>query len=284
MAENDEARASGPESGREKERSSDGEDRLAGGGGAPAPRRDHTPDVILKVPTLAVDEIELNVSELSARVALHASVGELVALDVGADVSVERVELLIKGVNAQAELEVHLDRVYDILARTLTTIDRNPDLLAHAIEPIGEAVHSVARTAEEVVPELGRDLGETATKTVGDLGETVQAAVERPVDGEVAKTSPGAVVGQRVPAVHPRREVVPAPAPAADPEVAAGEGAAEKVVEKARAERETRAGSNGEPSLGRRMQQAAAKSARRVARSIRRAAPKRRKEEARERP
>lgn len=303
MAEDDDARVNDSEAEREKEQRDDGEKRLVGGDGAPVARHDYgRPDVILKVPTVEVDEIDLNVSELRARVSLHASVGELMALDVGADVSVDQVELSIKGVHAQAELEVHLDRVYDIVARTMATIDRNPDLRTLLIKPIRETLPTAARAAEEVVPALGEESAMTATTAVGDLGETVGAVVDKPEDavegGGAATTVPRTVAEQRGPGIRVSREIIPnaavvdktvetedevdikgevAPPPARD-----DASVSEPEAREARPE-QSRLRSNGE-SFGKRVRRVAAKSARRVARRIRGATSKRRKrDEAHER-
>lgn len=139
------------------------------------PREPGEPDVLLDVPDLHVEEITLDVENLHARVALHAAVGQLVSLDVGADVDIERVALAIRGVQAQALLKVRLERVYDILARTLTTVDRNPDLLRVVLQPVGELVRDVGQTVEETVPELGRG----ARRRAGD--DPPRRAAERRV-------------------------------------------------------------------------------------------------------
>jgi hypothetical protein len=139
------------------------------------------PDVDLQVPTLKVGEIDLDVANLRARVALHASVANIVDLDVGADVVIDKVKLALRGVEAQADLKVRLDKVYAIIERALNTIDSNPlllekllkprELLGAAGEAAGEAVGKVLPEAEKVVENAenaaGVDLGAVtrATKT-----------------------------------------------------------------------------------------------------------------------
>src|SRR4051812_37753849 len=76
---------------------------------APAPVRRDDPDVYLDVPTLQVDEIELKLDELKARVALEARVLDLLTLNVGVDAELRGVDLDIKGVKAEALLKVKLD-------------------------------------------------------------------------------------------------------------------------------------------------------------------------------
>src|SRR4051812_761158 len=99
------------------------------------------PDVHLNVPELKVDEISLEVNDLEAHVSLVAEVLDLLKLNVGADVGLGRVKLEIKGVAAQALLQVRLDNVAEIVDRVLTTLDRNPEILQH----LGRGVEAIAR-------------------------------------------------------------------------------------------------------------------------------------------
>ena len=62
------------------------------------------PDVIVDVPIVKVDEIHFELDDLEARVALHAKVLDLVELNVGVMATLGKVELNIKGVEAQALL------------------------------------------------------------------------------------------------------------------------------------------------------------------------------------
>ena len=98
-------------------------------------RNQGDPDVLLDVPQLRVDEISLEVQDLKARVSLQASVLDLLNLRVGVDAELGRVELTIKGVEAQVLLKVHLDNVARILDRVLTTIDNNPQIVERLVEP-----------------------------------------------------------------------------------------------------------------------------------------------------
>lgn len=90
------------------------------------PSADAQPDVLLDVPEVKVDEINLEVEDLRARVSLQSEVLDLLRLNVGADVLLGRVHLEIKGVEAQALLKVRLDHVAQMVERVLTTIDNNP--------------------------------------------------------------------------------------------------------------------------------------------------------------
>ena len=75
------------------------------------------PDVLLDVPVVNVDEINFELDNLHARVSLHAEVLDLVRLSVGVHAELGKVELSIKGVEAQALLRVRLDHVTAIIDR-----------------------------------------------------------------------------------------------------------------------------------------------------------------------
>src|SRR5215210_92878 len=143
------------------------------------------PDVLLDVPVVKVDEINFELEDLRARVSLQAEVLDLLQLNVGADVSLGRVALEIKGVEAQALLKVRLDNVAAIVDRVLTTIDRNPQILENITQGVGSAVEDVGGGAGKAVGELGRgagtaveEVGEGAGTAVEEVGEGAGSAVE----------------------------------------------------------------------------------------------------------
>jgi hypothetical protein len=139
-------------------------------------KADADPDVHLDVPTLKVDEIDLYVEDLRARVSLHAEVLDLLKLDVGVDVVLGQVELDIKGVEAQALLNVRLDNVATILGDVLNTIDRNPQLLEQITAPAGDAVAAVGHGAGRAVGELGHGAGEAVEEVGVGAGQAVDSA------------------------------------------------------------------------------------------------------------
>jgi hypothetical protein len=98
------------------------------------------PDVFLSVPDLHVDEIDLDVENLEAHLALQARLANLLELRAGAHVTIEKVQLNIKGVAARAMLKVRLENVYAILDRALTSIDRNPQILESVVNTVGNAL------------------------------------------------------------------------------------------------------------------------------------------------
>ncbi|MFD0537035.1 thioesterase [Actinomadura luteofluorescens] len=110
-----------------------------------------------------MEEISLEVENLEAHVSLVAEVLDLLKLNVGADVFLGRVKLEIKGVEAEAELQVRLDNVAIIVDRVLTTLDRNPEILQH-----------IGRGLESAVSDIGSGTG----SAVGEVGKGARGAVE----------------------------------------------------------------------------------------------------------
>ncbi len=135
------------------------------------------PDVLLDIPQLKVDEIGLEVEDLKARVSLHAEVGELVSLAVGADVNLGKVKLDIKGVEVQALLKVRLENVLAILDRALSTVDGNPEVLRSLTQTVDNAVDQAGDLAQRALGEDGAVSG-TVSKAVGLVGDTTGRAME----------------------------------------------------------------------------------------------------------
>jgi e3 binding domain len=149
------------------------------------------PDVVVDIPVVKVDEIHFELDDLMARVSLHAEVLDLVKLSVGVHAELGKVELNIKGVEAQALMRARLDHVTAIIDRVLTTLDRNPEVLkgiAHTLEPVGKgagkAVGELGQGASSAVEDVGegaegavKDVGGGAGKAVGEVGEGAGQAV-----------------------------------------------------------------------------------------------------------
>jgi hypothetical protein len=190
--------------------------RPAGVRAAGMPSQIGTPhyDVVLEVPELSVDSIGLTVADLRATLALDANAANLVSISAGADVSIQRVELEIVGVLAQAFVYVDLDNVARIVDRVITTLDNNPQILTQVLTTVDQAVGTVGGVAntvlapggvaENAVGAVGQTLnnvtqpGGLLTQTVNTLGQTVQVTlgtagqlVERTLD------TAGGVVNER---------------------------------------------------------------------------------------
>jgi hypothetical protein len=149
------------------------------------------PDVVVDIPVVKVDELHFELDDLVARISLHAEVLDLVKLSVGVHAELGKVELNIKGVEAQALLRARLDHVTAIIDRVLTTLDRNPDVLkeiAHALEPVTEGAGKAVGQIGEGAGSAVKDVGEGAEGAVEDVGEGAGGAVQ-----DVGKGAGGAV-------------------------------------------------------------------------------------------
>jgi hypothetical protein len=126
-------------------------------------------DVYVDAPVVNVDEIKFELDDLRAHIAVLAEAGRFVELNAGAAVRLGKVELDIKGVETQALLEARLHNVTAILARVLTTLDRNPELL----KSVGEALGDVGGGAHELLTDTGdvvKSAGKGAESALGDVG------------------------------------------------------------------------------------------------------------------
>jgi len=139
------------------------------------------PDVLLDVPVAKVDEIHFELDDLHARISLHAEVLDLVRLSVGVQAELGKVDLDMKGVEAQALLRVRLDHVTAIIDRVLTTLDRNPQL----VESLGRTVEQIGSGAQSALQDVGQgaggaveDVGEGAGGAVKDVGKGAGGAVD----------------------------------------------------------------------------------------------------------
>ena len=132
------------------------------------PRED--PDVFLDVSSLKVDEIDLELDALKARVALEAEILDLLKLNVGVDAELGRVNLQIKGVEANALLKVRLDNLTVIIDRVMSTIDNNPELLQRLIDRVGGALDELGAGAGALAGDAGRAVGQLASNGHRDPG------------------------------------------------------------------------------------------------------------------
>ena len=107
------------------------------------------PDLTLDVPSLEVEELNLDVENLRARVSLHAELADMVKLNVGVEADVDKVKLEAKGVEAQLLLKAGLDNVRAILAQALDALDNNPGILEDLLQTSGETSGSAGQRALE---------------------------------------------------------------------------------------------------------------------------------------
>ena len=125
------------------------------------------PDVFLNA-TVSVNEIDLTVSNLTAKINLDAQVLSLLDFNAGVSASIDRVELLIQNVSANVVLEARLENVVSMIGDVLDSLDLNP-----------------------VLATLGQDVGQIVNTTVGGLtgaagGLTSRDAAADPLGYNVA--------------------------------------------------------------------------------------------------
>ena len=143
------------------------------------PGRHDEPDVLLDVTELRVDEISLEVEDLTARVSLQANVLDLLKLHVGVDATLGGVQLTIKGVEAKVLLKVRLDNVVRIINRVFTTIDNNPDIIGQLSGLVGQATAEVGAGTGDVVDVVRTDEG----PAIAAAGEPERAAIGKAGEG-----------------------------------------------------------------------------------------------------
>ena len=134
-----------------------------------------------------------------AHLALLAEAGHFVQLNAGAAVRLGKVELDIQSVETQALLEVRLHEVTKILARVLTTLDRNPKLLksvGEALGDVGGGAHDLLGDTGDVVKSAGK--GSAAARSGRRAGSRTGRRRHRP--GRPAgrrRSRPGRPAGRR---------------------------------------------------------------------------------------
>jgi len=152
------------------------------------------PDVFVDVPNVHVGKLEIDVERLQAHLALRAQVANLVALVAGIHAEVDRVRINIEDVDASALLKVRLQNTYNILDRTLTTIDENPEILQGVVDTVGTAVEQVGEIGTEATKPGGAlsELSAGVGNTVGNLGDSLAGTLTSVTD----KVKPTRLLGR----------------------------------------------------------------------------------------
>jgi hypothetical protein len=135
------------------------------------------PDVYVFVPELEVGELNIDVERLDAHLALRAEVANLLNLVAGVHVGVDKVKIDLKDVKAECELKVRLENTYNILDRTLTTLDENPDIVKGLLETADSAVETTGQVGQQAtkpggaLSELTSGVGDTLGNLGGSIGD-----------------------------------------------------------------------------------------------------------------
>lgn len=133
------------------------------------------PDVYVYVPNVEVGELNIDVERLDAHLALRAEVANLVNLVAGVHVGVDKVKVELKDVKAECELKVRLENTYNILDRTLTTLDENPEMVKGLLDTANSAVDSTGQIGEQATKPGGTlsELTSGVGDTLGSLGGSI---------------------------------------------------------------------------------------------------------------
>lgn len=135
------------------------------------------PDVLLDVPVVKVEELNLEVDELKSRVALRTRLSELLEIDVGIDLSLTTVNLEAKGVEAVARLKARLENVDSIINRTLNSVDDNPELVRE-LTNMSEAASRSRSEEDGGQPLPAAPAGESANATRAALNKAEELGVD----------------------------------------------------------------------------------------------------------
>jgi hypothetical protein len=138
------------------------------------------PDVLLDVPKLNVEEIDLEVEDLQVRVAFLAELADLVKINVGLDAEVNEVKLQIKGVEAQAQLKARLDNVRAIFSEVLSSLQHSPQFFRQAL--------GAANETTETPPDTTWDT-ESADEAADTSAPSDDGATEEPVEPEATEAA-----------------------------------------------------------------------------------------------
>jgi len=118
---------------------------------------DPLPDVFLNA-SVSVDEIDITVTNLSAKVNLDAQVLQLLDFNAGVTASINKVSLVIQNVTAKVILEARLGNVVAMIGDVLNSLDLNP-----------------------VLATLGQDVSNIVNTTAGALTDTTSSLNTRSV-------------------------------------------------------------------------------------------------------
>jgi pyruvate/2-oxoglutarate dehydrogenase complex dihydrolipoamide acyltransferase (E2) component len=114
------------------------------------------PDIQLDVPALKVEEIDLEVEDLQARVSVRAELADLVNINVGLDVDLGEVKLQIKGVEAQAQLKARLDNVRAIFSEVLASLQHSPQFFRQTLGQADQPAETQEETGDAPGPRYDR--------------------------------------------------------------------------------------------------------------------------------
>jgi len=138
-------------------------------------------DVVLDVPVLKIDELDLEVDDLRLHVSLRAELADLVKVNAGIDAYLDKVKLSVKGVEAQAVLRIGLQRVLETLDRALEAVNRNPQILDGTVRSVNQEVEDASQAIREADQGV-KQTPQPEEATAGRAGDTTGSVGKRAVD------------------------------------------------------------------------------------------------------
>lgn len=108
------------------------------------------PDVFLNA-SVSVEEINIEVDNLTAKINLDLQVLQLLQFNAGVDLSIDKVQLLIQNVSAKVLLEARLENLVGMVDNVLESLDLNP-----IIATLGQGVSDIVNSTTDA---LGGVLG-----------------------------------------------------------------------------------------------------------------------------
>ena len=174
---------------------------------------DRIPDVFLDSQVVSLKDLNFEVDDLRAKVALFTKVHDLVELSAGINANLGNAKLTIESGEVQSLLKVRLDNVTAIVDRALTTIDRNPQIVQEIASGVGSGRgvgSAVDVGGAQVLSETTDEAGRTVRRVADGNGSIVAQTLTE--SGEVSEE---AVVGEADTAGEAGEEngVVPPPPP-----------------------------------------------------------------------
>lgn len=138
------------------------------------------------MPNLSVGKIELDVDNVRAEVNLAAEVANLVTINAGVQVGIEKVNITIADVRAELELIIRLGHLVDIVNRTLASLDLNP-LLINLLNEVTDVIDNVVGAVDGLLGSILQgntklnflidNLGNIVQEVVGEAGNVVSSIV-----------------------------------------------------------------------------------------------------------
>lgn len=144
----------------------------AGSSSAAASTSTPLADVVLRVPNLSVDRIELDVDNLQAEINLAAQIANLVDLNAGVQLGIEKVNITIADVRARLDLVIRLGHLTQIVNRTLHSLNLNP-LLINVLDTVTDVAGEVIGAVDGLLGSIVRG-DSTVNFLIDNLGNIVQ--------------------------------------------------------------------------------------------------------------